>query len=69
QLHGSLLNIRRVVSRICGALFRGSLDQAARIVLTIPDSRKSMIARAQSIHIQNQRHPAVADQGGTGVAG
>ncbi|MEQ7777961.1 hypothetical protein ABQ153_11705, partial [Xanthomonas sp. WHRI 8356] len=25
QLHGSLLNIRRVVSRICGALFRGSL--------------------------------------------
>ncbi|MGQ3469515.1 hypothetical protein, partial [Xanthomonas campestris] len=27
QLHGSLLNIRRVVSRICGALFRGSLNQ------------------------------------------
>ncbi|MEA9489218.1 hypothetical protein, partial [Xanthomonas campestris] len=27
QLHGSLLNIRRVVSRICGALFRGSLGQ------------------------------------------
>ncbi|MEA9834041.1 hypothetical protein VDG37_20270, partial [Xanthomonas campestris pv. raphani] len=26
QLHGSLLNIRRVVSRICRALFRGSLD-------------------------------------------
>ncbi|WP_407556053.1 hypothetical protein, partial [Xanthomonas euvesicatoria] len=25
QLHGSPLNIRRVVSRICGALFRGSL--------------------------------------------
>ncbi|MEQ7757636.1 XVIPCD domain-containing protein, partial [Xanthomonas sp. WHRI 8370] len=25
-LHGSLLNIRRVVSRICGALFRGSLE-------------------------------------------
>ncbi|MCE4351849.1 hypothetical protein LYZ86_21995, partial [Xanthomonas hortorum pv. cynarae] len=25
QLHGSLLNNRRVVSRICGALFRGSL--------------------------------------------
>ncbi|MCC5074703.1 hypothetical protein, partial [Xanthomonas campestris] len=25
QLHGSLLNMRRVVSRICGALFRGSL--------------------------------------------
>ncbi|MEQ7757450.1 hypothetical protein, partial [Xanthomonas sp. WHRI 8370] len=28
QLHGSLLNIRRVVSRICGALFRGSLEKA-----------------------------------------
>ncbi|MBV6850945.1 restriction endonuclease subunit S, partial [Xanthomonas euvesicatoria] len=27
QLHGSLLNMRRVVSRICGALFRASLDQ------------------------------------------
>ncbi|MEB1262594.1 hemolysin, partial [Xanthomonas campestris pv. campestris] len=26
QLHGSPLNIRRVVSRICGALFRGSLE-------------------------------------------
>ncbi|WP_226982475.1 hypothetical protein, partial [Xanthomonas citri] len=26
QLHGSLLNMRRVVSRICGALFRASLD-------------------------------------------
>ncbi|MEA9678656.1 hypothetical protein VDG01_19760, partial [Xanthomonas campestris pv. raphani] len=25
QLHGSLLNMRRVVSRICGALFRVSL--------------------------------------------
>ncbi|MEE5092282.1 hypothetical protein V2H26_20215, partial [Xanthomonas euvesicatoria] len=25
QLHGSLLNMRRVVSRICGALFRASL--------------------------------------------
>ncbi|WP_211317367.1 hypothetical protein, partial [Xanthomonas hortorum] len=25
QLHGSLLNMRRVVSRIYGALFRGSL--------------------------------------------
>ncbi|MEP9440514.1 hypothetical protein QYG72_04060, partial [Xanthomonas euvesicatoria] len=27
QLHGSPLNIRRVVSRICGALFRGSLGR------------------------------------------
>ncbi|MEB2081893.1 hypothetical protein VDS16_06635, partial [Xanthomonas campestris pv. campestris] len=27
----------------------------------IPDSRKSMIAGAQSVRIQNQRHPAVAD--------
>ncbi|MBB3889256.1 hypothetical protein FHY26_004386, partial [Xanthomonas campestris] len=27
QLHGSLLNMRRVVSRICGALFRVSLGQ------------------------------------------
>ncbi|MEB1940225.1 hypothetical protein VDR55_21575, partial [Xanthomonas campestris pv. campestris] len=26
QLHGSLLNMRRVVSRICGALFRVSLE-------------------------------------------
>ncbi|MFB0276661.1 hypothetical protein ABVD91_22370, partial [Xanthomonas euvesicatoria] len=29
QLHGSPLNIRRVVSRICGALFRGSLARIA----------------------------------------
>ncbi|OBR77000.1 hypothetical protein A7D01_16195 [Xanthomonas arboricola] len=28
-----------------------------------------MIAGAQSIHIQDQRHAAVADQGGAGVAG
>ncbi|MCE4355724.1 hypothetical protein LYZ84_17455, partial [Xanthomonas hortorum pv. pelargonii] len=27
QLHGLLLNMRRVVSRIYGALFRGSLDR------------------------------------------
>ncbi|WP_221208382.1 hypothetical protein, partial [Xanthomonas arboricola] len=30
QLHGSPLNIRRVVSRICGALFRGSFRDTAR---------------------------------------
>ncbi|WP_221209847.1 hypothetical protein, partial [Xanthomonas campestris] len=29
QLHGSLLNMRRVVSRICGALFRVSLGRVA----------------------------------------
>ncbi|MEQ7421959.1 hypothetical protein ABQE70_20990, partial [Xanthomonas campestris pv. campestris] len=27
QLHGSLLNMRRVGSRICGALFRASLKR------------------------------------------
>ncbi|WP_220475061.1 hypothetical protein, partial [Xanthomonas vasicola] len=27
QLHGSLLNMRRVVSRICGALIRPSLGK------------------------------------------
>ncbi|MEA0902155.1 hypothetical protein, partial [Xanthomonas campestris] len=27
QLHGSPLNMRRVVSRICGALFRASLTR------------------------------------------
>ncbi|WP_211317357.1 hypothetical protein, partial [Xanthomonas hortorum] len=30
QLHGLLLNMRRVVSRIYGALFRGSLDAFKR---------------------------------------
>ncbi|WP_414429382.1 hypothetical protein, partial [Xanthomonas campestris] len=30
QLHGSLLNMRRVVSRICGALFRVSLGGFAQ---------------------------------------
>ncbi|MEP9558966.1 hypothetical protein QYG33_23270 [Xanthomonas euvesicatoria] len=30
-MHGSPLNIRRVVSRICGALFRGSLDVGQHI--------------------------------------
>ncbi|MEA9554351.1 hypothetical protein VC253_21840, partial [Xanthomonas campestris] len=33
QLHGSPLNIRRVVSRICGALFRGSLVHTNKFVL------------------------------------
>ncbi|MEB2060176.1 hypothetical protein VDR99_21805, partial [Xanthomonas campestris pv. campestris] len=30
QLHGSLLNMRRVVSRICGALFRVSLAETSQ---------------------------------------
>ncbi|CEH80352.1 conserved hypothetical protein [Xanthomonas citri pv. citri] len=34
-----------------------------------PESHKSMIAGTQPIHIQDQRHAAVADQGGAGVAG
>ncbi|PUE91386.1 hypothetical protein C7T87_24140, partial [Xanthomonas hortorum pv. hederae] len=36
QLHGSLLNMRRVVSRIYGALFRGS---SAATVTTSVESR------------------------------
>ncbi|MEA0763477.1 hypothetical protein VDP62_21315, partial [Xanthomonas campestris pv. campestris] len=35
QLHGSPLNIRRVVSRICGALFRGSLGGGAHGVFEL----------------------------------
>ncbi|MCE4374039.1 hypothetical protein LYZ82_24635, partial [Xanthomonas hortorum pv. hederae] len=33
QLHGLLLNMRRVVSRIYGALFRGSLERVMNFSL------------------------------------
>ncbi|MDC8640908.1 hypothetical protein NY667_24915, partial [Xanthomonas hortorum pv. hederae] len=35
QLHGSLLNMRRVVSRIYGALFRGSLDWSSNPLVAL----------------------------------
>ncbi|MEA0697487.1 hypothetical protein QYZ31_02780, partial [Xanthomonas campestris pv. campestris] len=37
QLHGSLLNMRRVVSRICGALFRVSLVWGTVVLIFEPD--------------------------------
>ncbi|MEE5090620.1 hypothetical protein V2H26_11265, partial [Xanthomonas euvesicatoria] len=38
QLHGSLLNMRRVVSRICGALFRASLSEQLSISSYLADT-------------------------------
>ncbi|MGQ3469514.1 hypothetical protein, partial [Xanthomonas campestris] len=43
QLHGSLLNIRRVVSRICGALFRGSLVWI-ELVMAYPNQVRTVVA-------------------------
>ncbi|PUE98315.1 hypothetical protein C7T87_18490, partial [Xanthomonas hortorum pv. hederae] len=42
QLHGLLLNMRRVVSRIYGALFRGSLGEAA---VSYPFSHREKVPR------------------------
>ncbi|MGQ3468818.1 hypothetical protein, partial [Xanthomonas campestris] len=60
QLHGSLLNIRRVVSRICGALFRGSLAQPtandARVTLAMSaTSRAISAARLWNCHVRVHR--------------
>jgi len=43
--------------------------QAARAAACRPGGSTSMIGDAQSVHIQNQRHTAIADQSGAGVAG
>ncbi|MEA9817018.1 hypothetical protein, partial [Xanthomonas campestris] len=52
QLHGSPLNIRRVVSRICGALFRGSLiatlQQSGIEPVGSKDSRQSLHSQFRS---------------------
>ncbi|XKY92253.1 helicase HerA-like domain-containing protein [Xanthomonas campestris pv. campestris] len=66
QLHGSPLNIRRVVSRICGALFRGSLadNERAQVRAASPVGTRydTAINRESAAELLARRVEQVAEQ-------
>ncbi|MCC5094723.1 hypothetical protein QY694_19115, partial [Xanthomonas campestris pv. incanae] len=77
QLHGSLLNIRRVVSRICGALFRGSLmDRLIQVkyVLCLDEDNKltpNTVQRLAGLLDHPSNSPGIDGKGvasGNGIA-
>ncbi|AGI07704.1 Hypothetical Protein XCAW_02469 [Xanthomonas citri subsp. citri Aw12879] len=62
--------VKRQRPQYAAAIVRsGSQDRLDDSRFPIPDSPNSLIAGAQSVHVQDECHAAVADQGGAGLAG
>ncbi|MEA9656631.1 hypothetical protein VDF32_21390, partial [Xanthomonas campestris pv. raphani] len=61
QLHGSLLNMRRVVSRICGALFRVSLNDPHAGGTYDPRDQEIHLPLAALVNDANGKHASAGD--------